>query len=252
MKKLLYLPSALFLAACGSGEPEDTAPVHVGAAADLYHAFSDIGEQFEDETGYDVTFTFGSTGQITQQIEEGAPYDIFAAAHESYIDRLIEAGHMNPETKRLYAYGVIGLMYDDDFLEGPLKAEDLTDDRISRIAIANPEHAPYGKAARETLAHWGIWDEVEDKLVLGENIRQSYQHVETGNADVGIIALALSHQSDLAFQEISLTDHEPIVQALGIPELSGNREGAEAFSEFIFSETGQEIMLKYGFLLPEE
>ncbi|CAM3869702.1 molybdate ABC transporter substrate-binding protein [Alkalicoccus chagannorensis] len=232
-----------------SEEAEQT--INVGAAADLYHAFTVLGEEVEEETGIGVTFSFGSTGQMTHQIEQGASYDVFAAAHESYIDRLIDADAVDEASKQRYAVGQIGIMHDGNTAEA-LSVEDLTGEDIERIAIANPEHAPYGEAAQQALETWGIWDEVEDKLVYGENIRQTLQYTESGNVDAGIVALALSIESDLLYDPIDPGDHEPIVQALAVPSRSEQPEAAAVFIEYLFSDEGQDIMNDYGFRLPEE
>ncbi|WP_252314764.1 molybdate ABC transporter substrate-binding protein [Sinobaca sp. H24] len=256
-KILLGLAGTIALAGCGNDSEEmqqtgeETVEINVGAAADLYHAFTVIGEDFEEETGINVTFSFGSTGQMTQQIEQGASYDLFAAAHESYIDRLIEAEAVEEDTKRQYALGQIGIMHDGTIYE-TLEPDDLTSDEIERIAIANPEHAPYGKAAQQALESWGIWDEVEDKLVYGENIRQTLQYTESGDVDAGIVALALSIESDLSYEPIDTEDYEPIIQALAVPSRSEHPEEAGQFVDYLFSNEGQETMKEYGFVLPEE
>ncbi|MFB4163675.1 molybdate ABC transporter substrate-binding protein [Alteribacillus sp. JSM 102045] len=254
----LLLGTISFLSACSSfpaqqnDESSSAEELHVAAASDLYHAFTELGKGFEEETGIEVTFSFGSTGQITQQIEQGASsYDVFAAAHESYIDRLIKSGVMDKDTKERYALGRIGLMYDSGTYE-TVTPKDLTEKNIERIAIANPDHAPYGKAAKEALKTWGIWDEVEEKLVIGENIRQTLQYVESGNVEVGIVAVALSKQSSLSFEPIHSEDHEPLLQALGVPNRSGQKEEAKWFIDYMFSDEGQAIMNNYGFSLPEE
>jgi molybdate transport system substrate-binding protein len=121
---------------------------------------------------------------------------------------------------------------------------------VKTIIIANPEHAPYGKAAKESLEAWGIWEEVQPKLVFTENIRQAYQYVESGNADVGIIALSLVNRSQFPYEVIENDAHKPIIQALGIPSRSEKQELSKKFSDFIVSEKGQDILKKYGFDLP--
>ncbi|MBM7097587.1 molybdate ABC transporter substrate-binding protein [Bacillus sp. H-16] len=238
----------VFLTGCAGSENESET-IYVAAASDLYHALTDIGDAFTEETGIIVEFTYGSTGLLTQQIQEGAPFDLFAAAHESYIDHLIERKAVFEDSKAYYGIGRIAalsssgqdIVLDKDYL---LSAE------VKRITIANPEHAPYGKAAKETLESWGIWEEVQPKLVFGENIRQSYQYVESGNAEVGIIALALMNETNLQYDLIEENTHAPILQALGIPVQTEKRELSERFSDFILSRTGQEILIEYEFDIP--
>ncbi|MCD8502151.1 MAG: molybdate ABC transporter substrate-binding protein [Bacillaceae bacterium] len=223
--------------------------IYVAAASDLYHALTEIGEEFSDESGINIEFTYGSTGLLTQQIQEGAPFDLFLAAHESYIDRLIERDAVFGDSKAYYAIGrIVTMSSSNEKIE--LDKDYLLSSEVQHITIANPEHAPYGKAAKETLESWGIWEDIQPKLVLGENIRQSYQYVESGNADVGIIALALMNRTEFHYELIDEETHEPILQALGIPVQTEKKELAESLLQFILSERGQEILIEYGFDIP--
>ncbi|KMJ55984.1 hypothetical protein AB685_24360 [Bacillus sp. LL01] len=244
---LIFL--ALFSVIGCANEEEATKTIYVAAASDLDHALTEIGEEFAKETNVDVVFTFGSTGLLTQQIQEGAPFDLFAAAHESYIDQLNESGAIVLDSKQVYAIGRNVLVYSegDTQLEGE---QSLTDPDIQTIAIANPEHAPYGKAAKETLESWGVWEELQDKLVYAENIRQAYQYVESGNADAGIVALALMNESELRYDLIDEKTHNQIVQALAIPSTSENLELSQQFAEYMVSKKGREILSEYGFEAP--
>ena len=169
--------------------------ITVAAAADLTNAFNELGREFETTNKIKVVFVYGSTGLLTRQIENGAPMDLFAAANVSYIDQLAQKGLIVPDTKKIYARGRITLWTTAD---SPLKIEtvaDLARPEVKRIAIANPDHAPYGLAAQQTLQRAGIFDAVKSKLVYGDNIRQTLQYGETGNVDVAIVALSLSLQS---------------------------------------------------------
>ena len=164
----------------------------VSAASDLTYAFSEIGKQFEAETGHKVVFNFGSTGQLAQQIEQGAPVDVFAAANVSFVEDLARQGLILPDTKQMYARGRITLWTRADSPLQITSLADLTRPEVRRIAIANPGHAPYGVAARQAMQTAGIWEAVQPKLVLGDNVRQTLQYAETGNVDVAIVALSLS------------------------------------------------------------
>jgi molybdate transport system substrate-binding protein len=245
---VLILGVLLILVGCGNANEEEQT-IYVAAASDLYHALTDIGEEFSEETDIKVEFTFGSTGLLAQQIQEGAPFDLFAAAHESYIHRLIDENAVMSDSKENYAIGRIVIMGGEDGIE-QLDEQSLLNPAVKTITIANPEHAPYGKAAKESLETWGIWEEIQPKLVYAENIRQAYQYVESGNADVGIVALALMNETDVPFQLIDKETHQPIIQALGIPTLTDKDGLSKQFSAFILSERGQEILMKYGFDLP--
>ena len=230
----------------------DDVTLTVSAASDLMPAFEEIGEQFEAETGVAIDFNFGSTGQLTQQILAGAPVDVFAAANEQYIDQLQAEGLILPETRALYGQGRTVLWTSPDADMEIIDLAQLADPEIQRIAIANPSHAPYGTAAREALEAAGIWEDVQDKLVMGENISDTLRLAQTGNVDVAIVALSLASESDGAWTLIDAVMHEPINQALAVIEGTEHEAAARAFAEFVTSDTGREIMRRYGFVLPGE
>lgn len=224
----------------------------VSAAADLQLAFTEIGAQFEKETGTRVIFNFGSTGQLAQQIAQGAPVDLFAAANRSFVDDLAARGIVRPDTVQLYARGRITLWTRTDNTISLQSLADLARPEIKRIAIANPEHAPYGVAAREALQNTGVWDTVQPKLVFGENVSQTKQLAETGNVDAAIIALSLSVGSSGRWILIPQELHTPLDQALGIVTNAKNERAARAFIDFVNSPAGRAVMIKYGFILPGE
>lgn len=244
-----------FLVSCNgaaTNNPQQPATLTVSAAADLTFAFQEIGKLFEKETGTRIVFNFGSTGQLAQQIEQGAPVDLFAAANISFVDRLEQKGLIISETKTIYARGRITLWTRAD---NPLqigRIEDLLGPDVKRIAIANPAHAPYGIAAREAFQSAGIWEAVQHKLVLGENVRQTLQYAETGNVDVAIVALSLSIQGKGRWVLIPEELHQPIDQALAVIKGTQYKQKAKQFAIFINGPQGRPIMRKYGFLLPGE
>ncbi|MBU9720136.1 MULTISPECIES: molybdate ABC transporter substrate-binding protein [Bacillaceae] len=245
---LLALFPIILLFGCNNAQEEERT-LYVAAASDLYHALTEIGNAFAEEYDVNIEYTYGSTGLLTQQIQEGAPFDLFLAAHESFIDQLIRNGAVHEDSKEYYAIGRLVAMSSSEE-EVNLDVDYLLSSDVKTITIANPEHAPYGKAAKETLEYWGIWEEIQPKLVLGENIRQSYQYVETGNADVGLIALALMNRTGFYYELIDDASHDTILQALGIPVQSGERELAGQFVEFILSDEGQGLLKEYGFDKP--
>ena len=222
----------------------------VAAASDLTQAFEEIGREFEASNKTKVVFVFGSTGLLTRQIENGAPMDLFAAANVDYVNQLEQKGLIIPGTKAIYARGRITLWTTTD---SPLKIETISDLRrpdAKRIAIANPDHAPYGLAAQQALQTAGLWDEVKPKLVYGDNIRQTLQYAETGNVDVAIVALSLSKQSKGRWTLIPEELHKPIDQGLAVIKTTRNEAAARAFSGFITGPRGKEILAKYGFAFP--
>lgn len=244
----------IFLTTCRSSSSITDSPVTltVSAAADLTPAFEELGELFRNETGIKVTFNFGSTGQLTQQIEQGAPVDLLAAANVSFVEELERENLILPDTKALYAQGRITLWTRED---SPIKlerVEDLAKPEVQRIAIANPEHAPYGEAARQALQSAGIWERVSSRLVFGENISQTLQYAETGNVDAAIVALSLSVNSTGRWVLISDQLHKPLNQALAVIRGTRHEPEARRFASFINSAQGRPIMRKYGFILPGE
>lgn len=253
-KQLLFLLFCLLTTGCGNSQGDHALdePLLVAAASDLQFAFTEIGDRFEVETGRKVTFTFGSTGNLATQIENGAPFDILAAANVSFIDRLTEQGLTISQTQQLYAQGRLVLVVNRQSGIQATSLEALLDPAITRIAIANPDHAPYGMAAREALQNAGVWGEIENKVVLGENVSQTLQFVQTGDAPVGIVALSIADVPEVTGTLLPAELHEPINQALAVISSTKNEAGARAFIDFVNSPAGREIMKRYGFLLPGE
>lgn len=247
--KLALILLLIFFTSCRSS-PSVT--LIVSAASDLTPAFEELGRLFTSGTGIKVTFNFGSTGQLTQQIEQGAPVDVLAAANASFVEELERQNLILPDTKTLYAQGRITLWTRSDSSLKLDRIEDLTKPEVRRIAIANPEHAPYGDAARQALESAGIWDRVSSRLVFGENISQTLQYAETGNVDAAIVALSLSINSTGRWILISNQMHKPLNQALAVIRSTRHEAEARRFVDFLNSAQGRPIMRKYGFILPGE
>jgi len=253
--------AAGLLVACATSHPADpptatgeAVTLTVSAAADLTPAFEELGELFTEQTDIRVVFNFGSTGQLAQQIEQGAPVDVFAAANQSYIDELQQQGLVIPDTVALYAQGRITLWTRADSGLEIDELADLADESIQRIAIANPDHAPYGVAAREALQSAGLWEALQPRLILGENVAQTLQYAETGNVDVAIVALSLSIAAgDVGrWVLIPAEAHIPINQALAVVQGTPYEREARLFAAFINSQEGRTVMRRYGFILPGE
>lgn len=232
-------------------------PLKVAAAADLSRAFADLGAAYEKKTGQRVVLSFGSTGLLAKQISQGAPFDVFAAANVSFVDDVVKDKACIGETQTLYARGQI-VAWVRKGTPKPATLFELHEPRFSKIAIANPEHAPYGQAAKQALTKVGAWSSVSTKVVYGENVQQTLQFAQSGNADVAIVALSLAVVAPEGdYLPIDPTLHEPLDQALvvchGAPEAKGARENdARAFVAFVGSEPGRAVMRRYGFLLPGE
>ena len=243
---LTLVPTVVFEWACHRS-PNQSQELTVAAASDLTQAFEELGREFEANNNTKVVFVFGSTGMLTRQIENGAPMDLFAAANVDYVDQLEQKGLIVPGTKAIYARGRIAMWTAAD---SPLKLSTIADLRrpeVKRIAIANPDHAPYGLAAQQALQKAGLWEEVKSKLVYGDNIRQTLQYAETGNVEVAIVALSLSVQSNGRWVLIPEELHKPIDQGIGVLKETKAEQPARAFAEFVNGPQGREILKKYGF-----
>ncbi len=256
MIRRMLLILLLSLTACSTSQAIATKPVEltVAAASDLTPAFKEIGSLFTERTGIQVVFNFGSTGQLAQQIERGAPFDIFYAANKSFIEELATNGVIDPNTMTVYAQGRITIWTRADQPLRPQQLSDLLDPAYKRIAIANPEHAPYGQAAREALERAGVWDQLKDRLVFGENIAQTLTIADTGNVEVAIVALSLSVQSSGRWVLIPAELHpdHPLIQMAAVVKGTKHADVARQFMEFVNSPDGHKIMKKYGFVLPGE
>ncbi|WP_448562452.1 molybdate ABC transporter substrate-binding protein [Trichothermofontia sp.] len=224
----------------------------VSAAADLNDVFPAIGKLWEQETGHTVIFNLGSTGQLAQQIERGAPVDLFAAANKKFVEDLDQKGLVHSDTKALYGVGRLTLWQREDGAHEIRGIKDLMKPKIQRVAIANPDHAPYGVAAREALQSAGLWEAIQPKLIFGENIKQTQQYAETGNVDVAIAALSISVQKPGKWVLVPADLHQPLEQMLTVPKSASHPEVAKQFAAFINGEKGRPLMRKYGFILPGE
>ena len=235
----------------GAGE------LKIAAAADLTFAFRDVGARFVKQTGNIVKLTYGSSGNFYAQIQNGAPFDLFFSADVGYPRKLEAAGLSVPGTIYEYASGKLVMWVSNasklDLSRG-LAA--LLDPGIGKIAIANPEHAPYGAAAVAAMRHEGVYDKVKDKLVRGENISQTAQFVQSGNADVGLIALSLAVAPAMKDKgrdvEIPAAYYPPIIQAAVILKSSHNQELANQFLKFLKQPGTVKLMERYGFSVPKE
>ena len=224
----------------------------VAAAADLQVAFTELARQFEHEEGCRVVLTFGSTGQLAQQIEHGLPVDIFAAANVAYLKPLEQKKLVLADSTQIFARGHIVLVVSKRSGISVRGLNDLLSSDVKHIAIANPAHAPYGVAARQALERQGLWPQVESKIVLGENVHQALQYVETGNAEAGIVALSIAQGAKVEHTLIDESLHEPLDQALAIVAGTNQESLARRFIAFVNGPTGRPVMKKYGFVLPVE
>lgn len=253
------LPSKL-AATSLEAKPAASAPtsVAVAAASDLKFAFDEVVTEFTRQNSrIEVKVTYGSSGNFFTQLSNQAPFDLFLSADIDYPRKLIEDEKALRETEFQYAIGHLVIWVPNDSilnLEPGVPA--LADPAVRKIAIANPKHAPYGRAAEAALKHFGIYEQVSDRLVLGENVAQTAQFVESRAADVGIIALSLALAPAMRekgrYQEIPLEAYPTLEQGGVILSWVKDRDATDALRSFVMSGAGRAILKRYGFLLSGE
>lgn len=238
MKSLALLFS--LLVACGSPAKKE---IVVAAASDLTNALPELASAYTQKTGVNVTPTLGASKQLATQIDQGAPFEVFMSANIKFVDDVIGKGKCDGATKAVYARGHLALWVKEGTANAPKTLADLKDARFAHIAIANPETAPYGAAAKAALEKSGVWADVEARVVRGENIRQTLQLAESGNAEVAIVSRSLAIGSKGAWVDIDEGLHAPIEQALVV---CGANANARAFAAFVMSDEGQGILARWG------
>jgi len=245
MKGVVCLLFALFTLADGSAAGE----IRVAAAADTQFVLPKIAKAFENQTGDKVSISFGSSGNLAAQIRNGAPFDVFLSADTAYVQDLLQSGDALPRTAYEYAQGRLVLWVPESSqfdvsrgLQGLVSAE------VKRVAIANPEHAPYGRAAEAAMRNAGVYDQLRPKLVLGENISQTLQFVSSGNADAGLVSFSLAKSPGAKgrYSLISQNLYPPIKQSAVVLSQSKVRAEALAFLNFLRTTEAQAIFRDSG------
>jgi molybdate transport system substrate-binding protein len=227
----------------------------IAAASDLNFAFKELVAEYEKTTGDHVKLSLGSSGNFYSQIKNGAPFDLYFSADIGYPKKLEGAGLTVPGSLYRYAVGRIVVW------TGTASALDVTkglgvlqEPKIKKIAIANPKHAPYGRAAVAAMEHFKVYDQVKDRLILGENVSQAAQFIESGACEIGIVALSLALAPTMkargTYWEIPAEAHPPLEQGAVILKSSSHQGAARQFLEFVKGTQGQEIMRRYGFTVP--
>ena len=224
-----------------------TPPIRVAAASDLKFVLTALGEQFERETGFKLTITYGSSGNLARQLEQGLPMDLFLSADEALIERLHKGGWAR-DAGVVYARGRLAWAVPKDStaaLDADLKG---LQDLKGKLAIANPEHAPYGRAARAALQQAGLWDKLQSQIVLGENVSQTMQFVSTGAAPAAIVALSLAIAPEIAarIRHIAVNPalHPPIIQRMALQRAAS--PAAARFYEFLQTPVAKQLFQQHG------
>jgi len=249
----VLLVSSLQISAQEATHP---AELVVAAAADLSSALKEVGNNYTKKTGMKIKLSFAASGALTQQIQNGAPFDVFFSADMDYPRQLIAAGDADPSSLYQYAVGKLVLWVPAD---SPLDVEHqgmkiLLDPSVKKISIGNPQHAPYGRAAVAALKHAGLYNQVADRLVLGENISQAAQFVESGNAQAGFVALAHAIAPEMKgkgkYWEVPADFYPPLAQGVVVLTHSQHKKEAADFVAYIKSEESVDLLRQYGFSLP--
>lgn len=275
VQRVMVTTCLLIVAGCGENRPQKmefpskpaneqpaeatVREVRVAAASDLKFALDDVIQAYEKvHPGTRISATYGSSGNFFAQLSNKAPFDVFLSADVDYPRKLIEAGHGVKETEFTYAVGRIVVWVRN---ESPLDLEKegieaLKDESVKKVSIANPKHAPYGRAAEASLKTLGVYDTVEPRLVFGENISQTAQFIESGAADAGIIAMSLAVAPAMRqkgrFWEVPLDAYPKMLQGGVVLPWAQDDKAAKELCEFITGEEGKTILKGYGFWMPED
>jgi molybdate transport system substrate-binding protein len=241
----------------GGGSAQNGREVRVAAAADLKFAFDGISAEFQKKNpGFKVEVAYGSSGNFFAQLSNQAPFDLFLSADMDYPRKLMEAGDGFSEFQYAVGHLVVWVPNGSKLDLDKLGIRAVVDPSVKKVAIANPEHAPYGRAAEAALKKLGVYHDVKDRLVLGENIVQTAQFVESGSADVGLIALSLALAPDLRekgrYWDVPTDAYPRLEQGGVILKWARDREATQSLRDFVTGKDGRAILKKYGFMLPGE
>ncbi len=241
-----FLTNLIALLLAGFSLSLGAQPLLVAAAADLAPLETALTRGYAASGGGEIRFVFGSSGMLARQIENGAPYDLFLCANEKIVQDLAAAKRLMPDSVASYATGRLGLW---GSRETPARLAGLTDAKLRLIAIANPDHAPYGAAARALLEHAGLWTQLQPKILLGENVRQAYEYARTGNADAVITSWTLL-KAESGARLLPETGYPPIRQSGGIVRGTQREQQARGFLTFLLGPAGQAILAAGGLFPP--
>lgn len=254
LRLLIFVPALLIAfigPACRQSSPTDSAreapEIIVAAAANVTDAFQELSQQFTKQSGIKVVLSFGATADLAKQIENGAPFDVFAAADVKHVSGLEQKGLLIPGTNAVYARGSLVIWLPPGSRIRVERIEDLTDKAIERIAIAKPDIAPYGAAAVEALRAVNLWQQLEPRVVYGMNVSQVRQFVSSGNAEVGFLPRSMVKPGEGTYLEVTEQLHQPIDQALGVVRASTKQAAAQQFTAFVLGSDGQAILQRYGY-----
>lgn len=249
----VVIVTLILLAGCRqrpANEQSNAPEITVAAAANLTDVFAEVANQFTAKRGARVVYSFGSTADLTKQIENGGPFDLFASADVEHIDELSRKGLIVPDSRVVYARGRLVIWAPAQSRVKINRIEDVAGADVKTIAIAKPDLAPYGRATVEALKALNLWTTVEPKVVYGTNVSNTKQYAASGNADIAFIPMALVKPGEGPYVEVDERLHQPIDQALAIIKASGKQDLAQRFVDFVLSDEGQAILRRYGYRNP--
>ena len=250
-RHLLLVLSTLLISASGCETKKPEPPkLQIAAASDLETVMPILAARFKLDRGVKIVTTFGASGQLAEQIKQGAPFDLFLSANMGFVEQLVDKGHVIKDSARPYARGSLCLAVNKLSAVQVNDLKDLTKPEVHKIAIANDETAPYGIAARQTLERSNLWSELQPKIVKAGSVAQALQMVQTGNVEVAFVSRSIADIREAVVVEIPRDLYEPIVQGIGIVSRSGEKHNAELFADFLTSEEGQGILFQLGFRGP--
>lgn len=237
---------------CGGGggpENESGGQVYVAAASSLQFVLPEIGTAFQLSTGNRVTFSFAASGSISRQVSRGAPIDLFCSADSRFVRELEAAGHTHPGSSATYAFGRLVLAVNSG--SGPMNLAELTSADYRVVGMANPDLAPYGRAAKEALIAAGVWESVSEKIVFGENVAQVLAYLARENVSCAFLPRHLARSQELGFTEVDISLYNPIEHVLVVPASAGNSSGGMSFAEFMLGSKSRAILRHNGFRTPD-
>ena len=243
---LAWLLAAVCLANLGCGRPQPS-PLLIAAASDLQMALPDLTAKFQAKTGIVASITFGASGQLAEQIKQGAPFDVFLSANETFVQNLAADGFVKPGSTHRYARGSLVLAVYHGLGDKVKSLDHLTRPEVKKIALANPAIAPYGKAGKQALQKAGLWDLLQPKIVNAESVRQALLYVQKGDVEAALVGRAIVNVPEVRPVEVDGRLYDPIIQALGIVAASARNADAEQFVRFVLGAEGQKALKEFGF-----